>query len=206
MKRGRKKQVVGRCNGSGMVYTATTVAEPHEVYQLQSPDGRVLGTLAVRSDAVAAVSQLAEAGYTVRVVRVPIEQARSASEPAPRPQVAEDADAELRRAAARKMPHLLGRHDDNAPLYSVVEICRRSPAPAPLYGVAASGTKGCGTASTQKRQKPTRKTTPAPHREAVSLSATIEIKIPRRRRLFRSTSAAACERYLCIMREKYGKL
>ena len=104
------------------------------------------------------------------------------------------------------MPHLLGRHDDNAPLYSVVEICRRSPAPAPLYGVAASGTKGCGTASTQKRQKPTRKTTPAPHREAVSLSATIEIKIPRRRRLFRSTSAAACERYLCIMREKYGKL
>ena len=157
-------------------------------------------------DAVAAVSQLAEAGYTVRVVRVPIDQARSASEPAPRPQVAEDADAELRRAAARKMPHLLGRHDDNAPLYSVVEICRRSPAPAPLYGVAASGTKGCGTASTQKRQKPTRKTTPAPHREAVSLSATIEIKIPRRRRLFRSTSAAACERYLCIIREKYGKL
>ena len=190
MKRGRKKQVVGRYNGSGMVYTTTTVAEPNEVYQLQSPDGRVLGTLAVRSDAVAAVSQLAEAGYTVRVVRVPIDQARSASEPAPRPQVAEDADAELRRAAARKMPHLLGRHDDNAP----------------LYGVAASGTKGCGTASTQKRQKPTRKTTPAPHREAVSLSATIEIKIPRRRRLFRSTSAAACERYLCIMREKYGKL
>ena len=166
----------------------------------------MLGTLAVRSDAVAAVSQLAESGYTVRVVRVPIEQARSASEPAPRPQVAEDADAELRRAAARKMPHLLGRHDDNAPLYSVVEICRRSPAPAPLYGVAASGTKGCGTASTQKRQNPARTTTPAPHREAVSLSATIEIKIPRRRRLFRSTSAAACERYLCIMREKYGKL